>query len=113
VDALPSAGIEISDFRVVGGGSKSDTWIQLSADIMGQPFIRPVITEAGALGAAIMAGTGCGVFRSFQEGVDAMVKLDKTYEPDLKKHELYQKRFEKYKQAWPLLKDYLRALASD
>jgi xylulokinase len=112
MDALPAAGIEISDFRVVGGGSKSDAWIQISADIMGRPFIRPKITEAGALGAAIMAGVGCGVFRSFQEGVDTMVRLDQTYEPDLKKHDLYQKRFEQYKKAWPLLQTYLRELAT-
>jgi xylulokinase len=113
VDSLPATGIEIQDFRVVGGGSKSDLWIQISADIMGRPFIRPAITEAGALGAAVMAGVGCGVFSSFQDGVDAMVRLDKTFEPDPKTHELYQKRFEQYKQAWPLLKDYLRALTAE
>ena len=80
---------------------------------MGRPFVRPAITEAGALGSAMMAGTGCEVFSSFQDAVDAMVRLDKTFEPDLKKHELYQKRFEQYKQAWPLLQDYLRALAAE
>lgn len=113
IDSLPATKIDIQDFRVVGGGSKSDLWIQISADILERPFIRPVITEAGALGAAIMAGTGCGIFSSFQDGVDAMVRLDKTFEPNPRKHELYQKRFEQYKQAWPLLQDYLRTLAPE
>ena len=113
VDSLPAAGITIHDFRVVGGGSKSDTWVQMSSDILGRPFIRPKITEAGALGAAIMAGTGCGAFASMQEGVDAMVRLDKTFEPNPKMTELYQQRYEKYKKAWPLLEDYLRELAAD
>jgi hypothetical protein len=40
-----------------------------------------------------------------------MVKLERTFEPDLKMHALYQGRFEKYKQLWPLMKDYLRGLA--
>ena len=62
VETLPGAGIEINGFRSVGGGSKSDAWVQISADIMGKPFSRPKITEAGALGAAIIAGWGAGIF---------------------------------------------------
>lgn len=112
VELLPEAGIDITDFRAVGGGSKSDGWIQLSADIMGRPFIRPKITEAGALGTAIMAGKGCGVFHTFQEGVDAMVQLDKTFEPNPKMTALYRQWFDKYKKAWPVLQEYLRELAA-
>ncbi|GAK60943.1 xylulokinase [Candidatus Vecturithrix granuli] len=113
VNALPATGTEIQDFRAVGGGSKSDTWIQISADILGRPFIRPKITEAGALGAAIMAGAGCGIFASVQEGVAAMVQLDKAFEPDMKKHEAYQRRFEIYQKTWPLLREYLQELAAE
>jgi xylulokinase len=110
VESLPEAGIEITDYRVVGGGSKSDTWIQMSADIMGRPFVRPKISEAGILGAAIIAGTGCGIFPSLAAGVEAMVKLERTYEPDPQMHKRYEGQFEKYKQLWPLMKDYLRGL---
>jgi xylulokinase len=110
-EALPEAEIEITDLHAVGGGSKSDTWIQLSADILGRPIVRPRISEAGILGAAIIAGVGCGIFPTLEAGVEAMVKLERTFEPDLKLHALYQSRFEKYKQLWPLMKDYLRGLA--
>jgi len=82
VESLPPTGIEISDFRAVGGGSKSDTWVQICADIMGRPFVRPRITEAGALGAAIIAGVGTGLFSSYEAGVDAMVSLERAFEPD-------------------------------
>jgi xylulokinase len=113
VDSLPPTGIEIDDYRAVGGGSKSDGWIQLCADILGQPFTRPKVTEAGALGAAIMAGVGSGAFSSFEEGVESMVALERTFEPDLQRHALYQGRFEKYSRLWPLMSDYLRSLASE
>lgn len=113
VNSLPETGTEIQDFRAVGGGSKSDAWVQISADILGRPFIRPKITEAGALGAAIMAGAGCGIFASIQEGVEAMVQLDKAFEPDMKKHETYQRRFEIYQKTWPLFREYLQELAVD
>jgi xylulokinase len=113
VASLPPTGIEISDFRAVGGGSKSDAWVQICADIMGRPFVRPEINEAGALGAAIIAGVGSEAFSSYQAGVEAMVRLERTFDPDRHKHALYQERFEKYKRLWPLTGTYLRDLASD
>jgi xylulokinase len=113
VDSLPPTRIEIADFRAVGGGSKSDMWIQICADIMGRPFVRPKITEAGALGAAIMAGVGSGVFPSYEIGVQAMVNLERTFKPDPQQQRLYENRFEKYARLWPLMEDYLRDLASE
>jgi xylulokinase len=49
VESLPPTGIHVDDFRVVGGGSKSDAWVQICADIMARPCIRPRVTEAGTL----------------------------------------------------------------
>ncbi|MGD2155424.1 MAG: FGGY-family carbohydrate kinase [Anaerolineales bacterium] len=107
VDSLPETGIQIEDYRVVGGGSQSDVWVQTCADIFGKAFIRPVITEAGALGAAIIAGVGSKVFKSYPQGVAAMVKPQHTFEPDLILHERYQARYQNYQRLWPLLVDYL------
>jgi xylulokinase len=113
VDSLPATDIRIEDFRVVGGGSRSDAWVQTCADIFGQPFTRPVVTEAGALGAAIIAGVGSGVFKSYPEGVDAMVRLERTFEPDMHRHERYQIRYQFYQRLGPLMADYLRELSAD
>jgi xylulokinase len=113
VDSLPATGIQIQEYRATGGGAKSAAWIQVLADIMGQPVIRPRVTEAGALGAAILAGVGSGAFASFREGVEAMVDLDRTFEPDPGRHQQYQQRFQKHRDLWPLLQDYLRELAAN
>jgi len=107
VDTLPSAGIHIRDLRAVGGGSKSDAWVQLSADIFGVPIVRPKITEAGTLGAAILAGVGAGVFSTIEEGVAGLVKFEHTFEPDASQHERYAVRYKEYKQIWPLMKNFL------
>ncbi len=112
VASLPPTGIEIADFRAVGGGSKSDAWIQVCADIFGRSFVRPTVTEAGALGAAIIAGVGCGVFPSFEAGIGAMVSLERTFEPHPQRQALYEDQFEKYRRLWPLMGEYLRDLAS-
>jgi xylulokinase len=111
VDTLPAAGITIEDYRAVGGGSKSDAWIQISADILGRPFVRPQIAEAGILGAAILAGTGRGIFPSLASAVETMVKLERTFEPDARKEKLYAERFEQYKRLFPLMRGYLRDVA--
>jgi xylulokinase len=84
--------------------------VQTVADIMGQPVVRPENIEAGALGAAIIAGVGSGAFSSYQEGVEAMVRLDRTFEPNLSMHQRYTRRFQKYQQLWPLMQDYLRVV---
>jgi xylulokinase len=111
LETLPGAGIEITEFRAVGGGSKSDAWIQVCADILGRPFVRPRVNEAGALGAAILAGTGAGIFPSLQAGVEAMVQLEKEFTPDEQKHRVYAERFEHYARLGPLMREYLRDLA--
>jgi xylulokinase len=110
VDSLPSTGIKIGSYRVAGGGSKSDAWVQICADILGRPFVRPVVTEAGALGAAILAGVGSGIFPDYKAGVEAMVKLERSFESDLQRGRLYAERFENYRELHPLMREYLRNL---
>ncbi len=112
IDTLPPTGIEITEYRAVGGGSKSDGWIQTCADIMGQRFVRPAVTEAGALGAAIIAGVGHGVFGSYEEGIGAMVALERTFEPDEARRRRYEEWYARYRELWPLMEAYLRDLAA-
>ncbi|MGC8780311.1 MAG: FGGY-family carbohydrate kinase, partial [Anaerolineae bacterium] len=110
LETLPAAGITIADLRAVGGGSRSDRWLQLSADILGRPFLRPRITEAGVLGAAIVAGVGSGLFPSLAAGVATMVEIERTFEPDPRQQRLYEDRFALYQRLGPLMRDYLRDL---
>ena len=110
VDALPGTGIEIGDFRAAGGGSQSDTWVQTCADIFARPITRPAITEAGAFGAAIIAGVGAGVFDSYEQAVREMVRLERTFEPDPGRHARYLERYAQYRRIWPLTADFLRDL---
>ena len=113
VDSLPATGIKIENYRAGGGGSRSDAWVQTCADIFGKPFTRPVITEAGVLGAAIIAGVGSGVFENYTQGVSAMVRLERTFEPDLRKHERYQARFQYYQRMGSLMTETLRESSAD
>ena len=70
--------------------AKSDKWIQLTSDIMGKPFVKPKILEAGTLGAAIIAGTATKIYRSIHEAVEQLVKIEEVFEPDIKNHMIYK-----------------------
>jgi xylulokinase len=107
-ESLPGTGIEIRECTAAGGGSQSDTWIQLSADILNLPFIRSQVHEAGALGATILAGVGSGWFPSLRSGVEAMVHLKQRFEPNPIKQRLYDERYAKYRTFAPLMEQYMR-----
>ena len=96
IDRLRAAGVTFSDAVLSGGGSRSRVWPQLFADILGLPITVTRSRETGALGAAIAAGTGVGLFSGFPEGAAQMVKLERQLEPDRSRAELYAHRYETY-----------------
>jgi xylulokinase len=110
LQALKELGVNPSEFVATGGGAKSDQWLQLKADIFGVPFVRPRVTEASVLGAALLAGIAAGVFHHPAEGVGQFVKPDKVFEPDPVRHRIYQQKLEAYRELFPLLKGFLAKL---
>ena len=109
VDSSAEVGITLRELRAVGGGSKSDAWLRISADILGRPVIRTQVSEAGCLGVALLAATGTNTFRTLEEGVDTMVSLGELFEPDSAQQRQYAERFEKYRALWPLMKLFLKS----
>jgi sugar (pentulose or hexulose) kinase len=108
VERLPDAGIPIHSMRVAGGGSRSDICVQINSDILGAPLERADVTEAGALGAAILAGVGCGIYGSIDEALTRLVRVDRVFEPDARRHARYQELFGFYKEARGAMADLLR-----
>ena len=80
-----------------GGGSVSNKWLQITADILDMKIIRNKTTEASSLGAAILAGIGNKKFSSFDEAFDSMVQEDYVFHPDRSKTDYYKNKFEQYK----------------
>ena len=96
--AIEAMGLEVKQIRTMGGGSKSDVWNQIKADITGKTlYITHSAQDTACLGAAILAGVAAGVFQSIESAVNSMVQIRKTFEPDMAKHEVYQKQYAKYK----------------
>jgi xylulokinase len=104
---LASIGCSTERFIATGGGARSDRWLQLKADIFGRPVVRAAHTEAGTLGAAILAGVATGEFSSFQEGVAAFSGEGKTFQPDGEKTERYREMLDAYRRIYPALRNTL------
>lgn len=65
-----------------GGGSQSDAAMQILADVFGMPVERPHTPETSALGAAINAAVGCGMYLDHASAVAAMCRCARRFEPD-------------------------------
>ncbi|GAB1483193.1 hypothetical protein MASR2M78_20090 [Treponema sp.] len=107
LETLKSLGIDTTRFVATGGGSKSDYWLQIKADIFGVPFERSDTSEAGTRGAAMIAATATGATSSYADAVRRFVKPGRVFEPDMAHYRFYQEKYGKYKELYPRLKDIL------
>jgi xylulokinase len=111
IDSLTNAGISIQEMRAVGGGAKSDRWLQLKADITGIPIVRLDVTESGCLGAAVQAGIAAGLYPSFQEALHRLVKLGTNFEPNQARGKNYDELYATYKDLYPKVKSLTEVLS--
>jgi len=103
VEVLREGGATIESLAAVGGGARSDLWLQLKADICRLPIRVPQVTEAACLGAAVAAGVAAGVYRDFPSAVGAVVRPGRTVVPRPDAAAAYDARYELYKQVYPAI----------
>ncbi|WP_167613657.1 xylulokinase [Maribellus sediminis] len=96
--------LNIPEFRFIGGGSQNKTWMQAVADITGRKIITTNYpTMAGALGAAMCAFVGAGIYADFSE-IDRIVITKETFLPNAENKATYDKLFVNYKNVYRSLK---------
>jgi sugar (pentulose or hexulose) kinase len=83
----------VTELRVVGGGSQSDAALQITADIFGLPTSRVETFEASGLGAAVDAAVGLKLYPDFESAIQKMVRVARTFEPDQGAHSLYDELY--------------------
>ena len=74
------SGVKVSTLKVDGGMVKNDFLMQLQADILGTPVVRPTVSETTALGASYAAGLAVGFWSSLDE-LRQNWQVDRTWEP--------------------------------
>jgi xylulokinase len=105
LDLLKEGGVHIDELRAIGGGARSELWLQLKADITGVPVVAPRITEAASWGAALLAGVGAGHFANAASAAQKLIHLERRFEPHPERMARYDERYALYQELYPTLKD--------
>ena len=85
------SGIRLAELRVDGGASNNNLLMQMQADFLGIPVVRPRMTETTALGAAYLAGLATGLWRNL-DSIAAQWSEDRRFEPGMSADQREQKR---------------------
>lgn len=96
--------------RATGGGAKNALWLQLKADITGLPFEAPESTESAALGAALLAGLGVGLYADADAAVRETYRAVRVFRPDGARREEYAALAEIYDEADAAIRPLSRRL---
>jgi xylulokinase len=105
VRILEELGVRVDEIRSIGGGAKTKLWNAIKADVTGKNLVTVDCEEASCLGAALLAGAGCGVFHSVRDARPAETAVRERYEPDLRHGEIYRKRYDEYLKLYESLED--------
>ncbi len=84
---VADSGIDLAELRVDGGASMNGLLMQIQADILGVPVVRPTISETTALGAAYLAGLATGVWKNRSE-IAAKWVVDARFAPSRSREEM-------------------------
>jgi len=100
LEAAENSGTPVRNIIMVGGGSKSDAWRQIFADVTNRPVRSPDQAETAALGAGILAGLGAGVYESISKVPRASAHSENI--PDPSTNEIYKALYRKFKTFYEL-----------
>ena len=106
LECFRASGLQEEEIRIGEGGMRSGLWRQIVADVMGTPVRVLAVEHPSALGAALIAAVGTGVFADFEEACGAAVGLAGTVEPEDEAGPVYEEGFQEYRKIHPALRDW-------
>lgn len=111
IEVFHEMNISVSDMMACGGGGTSPLWRQMLADLYACPVKTASSKEGPALGVAILALVGVGVYNSVPEACEAICGIEKIQEPISENVPVYEKYFRLYDKIYPALKEQMGELA--
>lgn len=104
LEVARAQGIEIKRTRICGGGTKSPLWKEMIANILNVTVETPEIEEGPAMGGAMLAAVGCGVYQNVAEAAAQIVRVKETLEPTPEIAARYEAKYRLFRQLYPALK---------
>ncbi len=94
-------GRPVTEAVFAGGAAKGRLWPQIVADVLQIPLRIPVVKEATALGAAMTAAVGLGLFAEAEEAARAWVRFERTVEPNPDHRQVYDEAYHRWRAVYP------------
>ena len=97
-------GLEPIKSTICGGGSSSEAWCQMMADVLEIPISKLETNQGPSYGAAILALVASNEYDNVLQVANKIVKITKTYYPHQERFEYYRNKYQKFRKLYPLLK---------
>ncbi len=112
LEIIKEMGVDVSEVRASGGGGKSPLWRQMQADVFGTEITTINSSEGPALGVALLAGVGTGVYGSVAQACDATIKVKTRQAADSTLNARYSQFYGIYRNLYTSLKQDYKDLAN-
>jgi len=104
-------GLYFDSITACGGGTNSDLWMQIYADVCGLPVQTLIFSGATALGAAIFSAVAAGQFETITDASDQMVGIKRIFEPQAEKMAIYADYLKQYIDTYPALREKMHSIS--
>ncbi len=112
MEIIKEMGVDIKEVRASGGGGKSPLWRQMQADVFGTEITTINSDEGPALGVALLAGVGAGVYSDISQACDTIINVKTRQAADIEKTQKYLKYYNVYKSLYTSLKNNFEEISS-
>ena len=112
VELMRAGGVKITEVRASGGGAASDCWRQLQADMYNANVVTINTREGGALGVALLAAVGTGVYASVPEACSAVIKVTTKRVPNKATQKAYNAAYPVYQSLYRDLRNEFGTLSA-
>ncbi|MCX7841456.1 MAG: xylulokinase [Clostridia bacterium] len=112
LEIIKEMGVDVTEVRASGGGGKSKLWRQMQADVFGTEITTINSSEGPALGVALLAGVGAGVYDSVPQACEAVIKVKTRQSADMALNAKYSRFYAIYRQLYKSLKQDYADLAA-
>jgi len=113
IELMRAGGVKISEVRASGGGARSAFWLQLQADMYNANVVTINTQEGGALGVALLAAVGTGLYGCVEEACATAIKVNTRLAPDRAGRKTYDRLYPTYQSLYRSLRQDFQSLAGD
>lgn len=111
VDVFREMGVNIDDMMICGGGARSEFWRQMFADMYNCQVSTIKADQGGALGVAILAGVGAGLYKDIESTCEKLIEKKAVHLPNVENTCEYHKYYNVYKNTYKALYNTYKELA--